>query len=102
MKLVEQSLKYGVTVAVGVILILMFGIMALLRIPVQLTPEISQPELSIRTTWPGASPEEIEREIIDEQEQHLKSVVGLVEMERAGSPCSNHWPTSVSFLTIYP
>ena len=55
MKLVEQSLKYGVTVAVGVILILMFGIMALLRIPVQLTPEISQPELSIRTTWPGAS-----------------------------------------------
>ena len=81
MKLVEQSLKYGVTVAVGVILVLMFGIMALLRIPVQLTPEISQPELSIRTTWPGASPEEIEREIVDEQEQHLKSVVGLVEME---------------------
>ena len=81
MKLVEQSLKYGVTVAVGVILILMFGIIALLRIPVQLTPEISQPELSIRTTWPGASPEEIEREIIDEQEQHLKSIVGLVEME---------------------
>lgn len=81
MKLVEQSLKYGVTVAVGVILILMFGIMALLRIPVQLTPEISQPELSIRTTWPGASPEEIEREIVDEQEQHLKSIVGLVEME---------------------
>ena len=81
MKLVEQSLKYGVTVAVGVILILIFGIMALLRIPVQRTPEISQPELSIRTTWPGASPEEIEREIVDEQEQHLKSVVGLVEME---------------------
>ncbi len=81
MKLVEQSLKYGVTVAVGVILILMFGIMSLFRIPVQLTPEISQPELSIRTTWPGASPEEIEREIIDEQEQHLKSIAGLVEME---------------------
>ncbi|NIQ03574.1 MAG: MMPL family transporter [Nitrospinaceae bacterium] len=81
MKLVEQSLKYGVTVAVGVIFILMFGIISLLRIPVQLTPEISQPELSIRTYWPGASPEEIEREIIDEQELHLKSIVGLVSME---------------------
>ncbi|MGP0564562.1 MULTISPECIES: efflux RND transporter permease subunit [unclassified Nitrospina] len=81
MKLVEQSLRYGVTVAVGVILILMFGIMSLLRIPVQLIPEISEPELSIRTTWPGASPEEIEREIIDEQETQLKSIVGLVEME---------------------
>ncbi len=81
MKLVEQSLKYGVTVAVGVIMVLMFGIMSLLSIPVQLTPEISQPELSIRTTWPGASPEEVEREIIDEQETHLKSIVGLVKME---------------------
>lgn len=81
MKLVEQSLRYGVTVAVGVILILMFGLMSLFRIPIQLIPEISEPELSIRTTWPGASPEEIEREIIDEQEKQLKSLVGLTEME---------------------
>ncbi len=83
MKWIEGSLKYGVTVAVGVILILMFGIMSLLRIPVQLTPEISQPELSIRTTWPGASPEEVEREIVDEQEEQLKSIVGLTEIESA-------------------
>lgn len=80
MKLVEQALKYGVTVAVGVILILMFGILSLFRIPVQLTPDVSQPELTIATTWPGSSPEEIEREIIDEQEKHLKSLVGMVEM----------------------
>ena len=85
MKLVEHSLKYGVTVAVGVIMIIMFGSMSLLRIPVQLTPEISQPELSIRTIWPGSSPEEIEREIIDEQEKHLKSIVGLVEMRSVAS-----------------
>jgi len=81
MKLIEQSLKYGVTVAVGVILLLMFGLLSLSRIPVQLIPEISQPELSIRTFWPGASPEEVEREIIDEQETFLKSIPGLVEME---------------------
>ncbi len=81
MNIIEKSLKYGVTVAVGVILILMFGTMALLRVPIQLTPEISQPELSIRTFWPGASPEEVEREIIDKQEEQLESLVGLVEME---------------------
>ena len=81
MKLIEQSLKYGVTVAVGVILLLMFGLLSLSRIPVQLIPEISQPELSIHTFWPGASPEEVEREIIDEQETFLKSIPGLVEME---------------------
>lgn len=81
MKLVEQSLKYGVTVAVGVIFILMFGLLSLFHIPIQLTPEVSQPELTIYTEWPGASPEEVEREIIDEQEKHLKSLIGLVEMK---------------------
>ncbi|QPJ65407.1 MAG: efflux RND transporter permease subunit [Candidatus Nitrohelix vancouverensis] len=81
MKLIEGSLKYGVTVAVGVILTLMFGILSLLRIPVQLVPDVSQPELTVATTWPGASPEEVERDIVDEQEKHLKSIVGLVEMK---------------------
>ncbi|MFQ5483462.1 MAG: efflux RND transporter permease subunit, partial [Nitrospinaceae bacterium] len=85
MKIIDQSLKYGVTVAVGVILILMFGTLSLLRIPIQLIPEISQPELSIRTYWPGASPEEIEREIIDPQEEHLKSLANLVQMESEAS-----------------
>ena len=80
MKLIEQSLKYGVTVAVGVILIIMFGILSLFRIPVQLVPDVSQPELTVTTEWPGASPEEVERDIIDEQEKHLKSIVGLTEM----------------------
>lgn len=81
MKLVEQSLKYSVTVAVGVILILMFGLLSLFRIPVQLVPDVSQPELTVTTTWPGANPEEIERDIVDEQEKHLKSIVGLTEMK---------------------
>jgi hydrophobic/amphiphilic exporter-1 (mainly G- bacteria), HAE1 family len=81
MKLIEQSLKYGVTVAVGVIMIILFGIMSLFRIPVQLVPDVSQPELTVSTDWPGASPEEVERDIVDEQEKHLKSIAGLVEMK---------------------
>ncbi len=81
MKLIEQSLKYGVTVAVGVIMIILFGIISLFRIPVQLVPDVSQPELTVSTDWPGASPEEVERDIVDEQEEHLKSVAGLVEMK---------------------
>ncbi|GJL79833.1 MAG: acriflavine resistance protein B [Nitrospinaceae bacterium] len=81
MKWIEGSLKYGVTVAVGVTLIILFGTLSLFRIPVQLVPDISQPELTVTTEWPGASPEEVERDIIDEQEKHLKSLVGLVEMK---------------------
>lgn len=81
MKLVDASIKNPITVAVGVILLVMFGLIALLRIPVQLTPNVDKAEITINTIWPGASPQEVEREIIDEQEDVLKSVEGLVEMK---------------------
>jgi HAE1 family hydrophobic/amphiphilic exporter-1 len=80
-KLVDASIKNPITVAVGVILIIMFGLIALLRIPVQLTPNVDKAEITVNTIWPGASPQEIEREIADEQEDVLKSVEGLVEMK---------------------
>ena len=81
MKLVEASIKNPITVAVGVILLVMFGLIALFRIPVQLTPNVDKAEITVNTIWPGASPQEIEREIIDEQEDVLKSVEGLIEMK---------------------
>ncbi|UCF01562.1 MAG: efflux RND transporter permease subunit [Deltaproteobacteria bacterium] len=81
MKVVDASIKNPITVAVGVILLVMFGLLALLRIPVQLTPNVDKAEITVNTIWPGASPQEVEREIADEQEDVLKSVEGLIEMK---------------------
>jgi HAE1 family hydrophobic/amphiphilic exporter-1 len=81
MNLVETSIRYPVTVAVGVILIGLFGLIAFYRVPVQLTPEVKEIEITVETVWPGASPQEIEREIVDEQEEQLKGIEGLVEMK---------------------
>jgi HAE1 family hydrophobic/amphiphilic exporter-1 len=81
MKLVDLSIKKPVTVSVGAILLLLFGFLALLRIPIQLTPNVDLPEVSIQTTWAGASPEEVEREITDVQEKELKSLNGLTEIK---------------------
>ena len=69
-----------VTVTVGVILVLLFGLLALFRIPIQLTPEVVKPEITVETFWRGASPQEIEREIVERQEEQLKAIPGLVEM----------------------
>jgi len=80
-KIIQESIRYPVTTAVGVILLILFGGLALTRIPVQLTPEVELPQVFVTTVWPGASPHEIEREIIDEQEEQLKSLEGLVKME---------------------
>ena len=96
MKLIQKSIRYPVTTAVGVILLLLFGGLAFTRIPVQLTPEVELPQVFITTFWPGASPHEIEREIIDEQEEQLKSLEGLVKM--ASSSRDSTGSLSLTFL----
>ena len=80
MRLITSSIRFPVTVIVGVIIAVLGGLLALNRVPVQLTPEVQRPIISISTNWFGASPEEIEKEIIEKQEEFLKSVEGVVEM----------------------
>lgn len=80
MNLTSSAIKFPVTVIVGVIIALLGGILAFNRIPVQLTPEVERPVVNVSTVWPGASPEEIEKEIIEKQEKYLKSIEGVLEM----------------------
>ncbi|MFQ5579070.1 MAG: efflux RND transporter permease subunit [Nitrospiria bacterium] len=80
MKFIREMINRPVTVTVGVILVLLFGLIALFKIPVQLTPEVIKPEITVDTFWRGASPIEIETEIIERQEEQLKAIPGLVEM----------------------
>jgi HAE1 family hydrophobic/amphiphilic exporter-1 len=78
--LIRLAIARPVTVIVGVVLVVFFGLLAIAGLPIQLTPDISTPSLTVTTQWPGASPVEIETEILDEQEDVLKSVPGLVSL----------------------
>ncbi|MCZ6785528.1 MAG: efflux RND transporter permease subunit [Planctomycetota bacterium] len=80
MGLLEACIKNPVKVAVGVLLVALFGTIALVRMPMQLTPEVQIPTITVETRWPGASPQEVEREIIQEQEEQLKGVEGMRKM----------------------
>ncbi len=94
MHLVDIFIKNPVKVAVGVILLVLFGLLTIVppsivpspvRVPVQLTPDLDQPIVSVSTSWEGASPEEVEREIIDPQEEMLKSVTNLRKLTSSSS-----------------
>lgn len=78
---IKFSIDKPVTVIVGVILVVLFGEMGLFNMPYQLTPTVTEPEIAVTTVWSGATPYEIEREIVEEQEKVLKGIPGLVEME---------------------
>jgi HAE1 family hydrophobic/amphiphilic exporter-1 len=51
------------------------------KLPVQLTPDVETPQITVQTTWNGATPFEIEKEIIEKQEETLKGLQGLTKME---------------------
>ena len=80
MTLIQSSIRYPVTTAVGVLILLLFGLISLSQLPIQLTPNINRPVLTVITRWPGASPYEVEREIITRQEEQLKTIEGLLSM----------------------
>jgi HAE1 family hydrophobic/amphiphilic exporter-1 len=80
MRLIDWFVHNPVKIVVGVLLTCLFGIVAAIRMPMQLTPEVSTPTLTIETRWPGASPHDVEQEIIIEQEEQLKSVEGITKM----------------------
>jgi HAE1 family hydrophobic/amphiphilic exporter-1 len=80
MAFIEFVVRNPVKTAVGVLLVALFGLVGLRRMPMQLTPEVEVPTISIETRWPGASPPEVEREIVLEQEEQLKGVEGVTKM----------------------
>jgi HAE1 family hydrophobic/amphiphilic exporter-1 len=84
--LLALAIDRPVTVTVGVILVVMFGLLSLVGLPIQLTPDISRPTIDISTRWPGAAPSEVETEILEAQEQTLKGLAGLVKMTSNASP----------------
>lgn len=81
MNIIRFAIRNPVTIVVGVLLVVLFGLTALRIIPIQLSPNLERPVVTINTSWPGATPFEVERAILDEQERRLKNLPGLFEME---------------------
>lgn len=81
MILIRQAIERPAAVCAGVLLIILFGYVALQQIPIQLVPDVDRPVVQVETRWPGAAPAEVEREIINKQEEQLKGIEGLQSME---------------------
>ena len=77
MTLVESSVRRPVTVVVGVLLLLLVGVVAFQRIAIQLTPNVEDTIIAVTTRWEGASPLEVEQEIVDKQEEQLQGIANL-------------------------
>ena len=73
----EAIIKRGTLMTVIILIVSVLGVMAALRIPVQMIPDLEVRTITVRTSWPGATPQDIEKEIVIEQEEYLRSTPGL-------------------------
>ena len=85
MNLIAACVANPVKVTVGVIFVTLFGVLALLSMPVQLTPEVQIPTITVDARWRGASPQEVEQELVLPLEEQLRSVEGLVRLSSESS-----------------
>jgi hydrophobic/amphiphilic exporter-1 (mainly G- bacteria), HAE1 family len=76
-RLISTSILRPIAVIAAVLMVVMFGGVALQSIPIQLTPDVNRPVITVTTVWGGAAPAEIEREIVNRQEDELRGVEGL-------------------------
>ncbi|MFC5050502.1 efflux RND transporter permease subunit [Rubritalea spongiae] len=83
--MIRFLLKHGTLVAVIVIMLMVLGIVAATRVPVQMIPDLETRIISIETRWPGATPQDVEKEILIEQEEYLRSLPNLKRMTSLAS-----------------
>ena len=84
--LLEAWLKRPVGFTVLNVLIIVLGLTALWRLPVELSPTLDFPRVNITTSYPQGSPEEVEALITAPLESRVQSVRGIREISSASSP----------------
>ena len=82
MFLSDFSVKRPVAMLVIIISLMALGLMALKKLRVNQIPDVEQPVLVVNIAYPGASPETVEREVINRIEKALQSIPG-VDQSRA-------------------
>ena len=76
----EFAVRKPVILTVVVLIICVFGLTSIYRVPKQMIPDLDVRTVTVRTTWPGATPQDIEKEILIEQEDYLRNLIGLERM----------------------
>jgi hydrophobic/amphiphilic exporter-1 (mainly G- bacteria), HAE1 family len=86
MKLVDFSVRRRVTVSMVAVALLLFGLVAFGRLPINLLPDLSYPSLTVETRYPGAAPQEVETLVTRPVEEVVGIVSGVRRMTSSSRP----------------
>ena len=77
MSITRTSVKRPLTIIMVFVIVLLFGIIGYLKMPSNIMPDIDIPVVMVQTTWQGAGPEDIDKEVSEPIEKALSSVQGV-------------------------
>jgi len=78
-RLIKLAIERPIAVMAMILMTIVFGAVALQTIPIQMSPDIEKPVLDVRVRWNGASPIDVDREIVGRLERELASLNGVEE-----------------------
>jgi len=106
MGLARLAVNRPVTVLMGVLVALLLGIVALMRLPIDLLPELNLPYAAVITNYQGAGPEEVEKTISEPLEDALGTVQGVKNIRSMSMMGTSvlvlefEWGTDMDFATL--
>ncbi len=85
MFLSDFSIKRPIAMIVIIIALMCMGLLALNKLKVNQIPDVQPPVIVVDIPYPGASPETVEREVINRVEKSLQSITGVHEIQSTSS-----------------
>jgi multidrug efflux pump subunit AcrB len=83
--MIEKWVLQGRLLSIIVLIVCVLGFAAARQMPVQMIPNLDTRIITVVTGWPGATPQDVEKEILLEQERYLRSLPNLSRMQSFAS-----------------
>ncbi|NPV14919.1 efflux RND transporter permease subunit [candidate division WOR-3 bacterium] len=80
MKLTDTSIKRPVTTILVSLVLVLFGVVGVSRMPVDILPPVTLPMMIVVTSYPGAGPQEVEAEVTKVIEERVGTISNLKEI----------------------
>src|SRR3954464_2218449 len=73
----DFAIKRPLVTVVAMVSLVIFGIFALMKLKTDEFPDVAPPWLTVAVIYPGASPEGVEKEVLDPIEEQVASIAGV-------------------------
>ncbi|HEV7923171.1 MAG TPA: efflux RND transporter permease subunit [Thermoanaerobaculia bacterium] len=73
----DVAIRRPVLTVVAMLILVIFGLFALKKLDVDEYPDIAAPVVSVLVPYPGAAPDQVERDVVDRLEEQFSSLSGI-------------------------